>query len=183
MTRRLVVSLAALAAVPGLLRLAEPGRDSLISEAAAAAGRRLEDARDTAVVAHGQADCVAGLREAFAGSREAAPGEAPRSLRCEVEGDEVRIVDESGAAVGGASLPRWTSLLPPLAAVILALGTRLLLPSLLAGVWLGAFLIDPGWDLGLVRLLLGTFWPVVSDQFNLSILLFTFALVGMVNVA
>ncbi|MFI4873888.1 MAG: Na+/H+ antiporter NhaC family protein [Blastopirellula sp. JB062] len=40
--------------------------------------------------------------------------------------------------------PGWTSLLPPLTAIVLALTTRRIVPSLLIGIALGAYLIRPG---------------------------------------
>ncbi len=83
---------------------------------------------------------------------------------------------------------RWTALLPALLAVALAIATRRLLLSLLFGVICGAIIagIDGsltgplvGSTLGTAKILKGVLW----DDFHFYIFLFTFSLIGMVNVA
>jgi Na+/H+ antiporter NhaC len=73
----------------------------------------------------------------------------------------------------------WYSLLPPVLAVLLAAFFRQVIVALASGVLLGSLLAF-GLDLltGARRLL----WENVADPFNLAIIGFTFALVGMVNV-
>lgn len=79
--------------------------------------------------------------------------------------------------------PGWLSLLPPLAAIALALVTREVVLSLFAGIWLGA-LILAGFNpvtatmTSLDEFALGT----LSDPDNASIILFSLMLGGMVGV-
>jgi len=51
------------------------------------------------------------------------------------------VVEVAGDNENGG-LPMWTSILPPLLAIVLALLFRHVLVALLLGVWLGAFLIS-----------------------------------------
>ncbi len=95
----------------------------------------------------------------------------------------------------------WTSLLPPLVALVLAVGLRRVVPALYIAVFVGATLLHGGNPLwaawveirGLFGALAGAFGigsaptegylaGVVADSFNLQILGFTFALVGLVAV-
>jgi hypothetical protein len=41
-----------------------------------------------------------------------------------------------------AADPAWSSLLPPLLAIGMALVTRQIIPSLVLGVWVGAWLVE-----------------------------------------
>lgn len=77
----------------------------------------------------------------------------------------------------------WISLLPPLIAVLLALAFQRILIALLAAVWIGVTLakgLDP--FSGIWATITDVLYPVLSVSFNLQILGFTFALVGMVSV-
>ncbi len=80
------------------------------------------------------------------------------------------------------SLPAWTSVLPPLLAIVLALAFRHVLLALIAGVWLGAFLLT---DLSPVssfaRLLDTLVVGAVADRGHASILVFTLLLGGMLG--
>ncbi len=81
-------------------------------------------------------------------------------------------------------LPGWESLLPPLAAILLAFAFRRTLLCLLAGVWVGGTLLSGGNPL---RGLVWTFYDGVirhalMDQFRIEILLFIFGLVGAVGI-
>ncbi len=78
---------------------------------------------------------------------------------------------------------RWTAILPPLLAVLLALFFRRLIVALVAAVWTGAALqtdfniFEATW-MGVENYL----WGSIADAFSLYIIAFTFSLVGMVQV-
>ncbi|MFP4599096.1 MAG: Na+/H+ antiporter NhaC family protein [Persicimonas sp.] len=78
---------------------------------------------------------------------------------------------------------RWTAIVPPLLAVLLALFFRRLIVALVAAVWMGAALqtdfhiFEATW-MGVENYL----WGSVADAFSLYIIAFTFSLVGMVQV-
>lgn len=77
----------------------------------------------------------------------------------------------------------WESIFPPVIAIIVAVFTRRVLLSLFVSVWIGVvFIKGLGWDLRLVPLFKDYIWLSIYDQFNASILLFSIALVGMVNI-
>lgn len=79
--------------------------------------------------------------------------------------------------------PKWTSILPPLVAIVLALAARQVLVALVLGVWVGAFLLA---DLSLVgsfaRLLDTHLVGAIADRGHASILLFSLLLGGMLGV-
>jgi len=80
-------------------------------------------------------------------------------------------------------LPGWTSVLPPLAAILLALLTRQVLVALFAGIWLGAFFIygyQP-FD-GFLYALTEYIGKAPADPERMSILIFSLTLGGMVGV-
>jgi Na+/H+ antiporter NhaC len=81
-------------------------------------------------------------------------------------------------------LPGWWSLLPPLAAILLAFAFRRTLLCLLAGVWVGGTLLNGGNPLqGLVWTVYdGVLRHALMDQFRIEILLFIFGLVGAVGI-
>ena len=82
-----------------------------------------------------------------------------------------------------ARLGDWTALMPPLVAVVLAIGLRQVVLALFLAVWLGCSILAAGNPfVGLWELLIGYLTPVLTDSFNLEILGFTFGLVGMVTV-
>jgi Na+/H+ antiporter NhaC len=77
----------------------------------------------------------------------------------------------------------WTSLLPPLLAIVLAICLRRVLLSLALAIWLGAA-IHHGWN-PLTSAWYGAshyLWGNFVGEFSLLILGFVFVLVGMVNV-
>lgn len=89
----------------------------------------------------------------------------------------------------GSSDLHWYSILPPVIAVAFAIATRHLLLSLIAGVVVGAILINvppapleiDTWGASLTTL--GSqFWSVISDPFNLSILSFITFMLIMISV-
>ncbi|MFQ5747108.1 MAG: Na+/H+ antiporter NhaC family protein [Gemmatimonadota bacterium] len=136
----------------------------------------------------------AGFRLLTAGGRELAsgrlePGE-PASLeevtvagRADVplilrldDGTEREIADP-------VVLPGWTSLLPPLVAILLALIFREVVISLFLGVWLGALLwvgLDP--VRATMRAIDAFAVPALADGSHASIVIFSLLLGGMVGV-
>jgi Na+/H+ antiporter NhaC len=82
------------------------------------------------------------------------------------------------------TVPDYTSLLPPVIAVIIAFGLKEVRIALAVGIWLGAVLhggLD--WTLGLWTMLRHYLLETVLDQFSFTIIVFTLAMVGMVRVA
>jgi len=81
------------------------------------------------------------------------------------------------------TLPGWLSIMPPLAAILLALITRQALIALFSGVYLGAFFV---YDYNPLTALLRVFdthlVAAAGDPDHASILLFTMALGGMVGI-
>lgn len=94
-------------------------------------------------------------------------------------------LEASGAAVPVAPrfLPGWTSVVPPLLAILLALLFREVVISLFAGVWLGAFLwtgLDP---LAAVLRTVDSFaLPELADPDHAAIIIFSLLIGGMVGV-
>ena len=89
------------------------------------------------------------------------------------------LVNESNAITIGD----WTSLLPPILAIILAICLRRVLLSLSLAIWLGAAIhfsfnpIKSAW-----YALSNYIWGNFMGEFSLTILGFVFVLVGMVNI-
>lgn len=80
--------------------------------------------------------------------------------------------------------PLAGSVLPPLVGIALVMATRKLLPSLLAGVGVAAFLYAGPWPhTALWALVVRYLWGAVWDPFHASILVFTATLMGLVGVA
>ena len=80
-------------------------------------------------------------------------------------------------------LPGWTSVLPPLAAILLALLTRQVLVALFAGIWLGAFFIYGYHPFdGFLYALTEYIGKAPADPERMSILIFSLTLGGMVGV-
>ncbi len=121
-----------------------------------------------------------GVREAWIASGESVPVE---ELRLGA-GDELVLAWPGGEARPSVrTLPGWTSLLPPLVAIILAILFRQVVLSLLAGVWLGAMFVfhaDP--FTGLLRTVDTYVIGSLSDSGHLTILVFSFLLGGMLGV-
>lgn len=89
----------------------------------------------------------------------------------------------------GADDLHWYSILPPLIAVACAIASRHLLLSLIAGVVIGAILINvpaapmQGAVWGSSLSTLSTqLWDVISDPFNLSVLSFIFFMLVMISI-
>lgn len=80
-------------------------------------------------------------------------------------------------------LPGWVSILPPLAAILLALITRQVLAALFAGIWLGAFFIFSYSPVnGFLYALTEYIGKAPVDADRMSILIFSLTLGGMVGV-
>ena len=87
------------------------------------------------------------------------------------------------SSVHPRSLPGWTSLLPPLLAIILALVFKEVVTSLFVGVWLGAFIfagLNP--ITGTMRAIDTFVTPALVNADHAAILVFSFLLGGMVGV-
>lgn len=88
-----------------------------------------------------------------------------------------------GPASATGRIGDWVSVVPPILAILVALFFRRLLIAMFGGIFVGALLFFQGNPFG--DLFDGTkkyLWGNVSDDFNLYILAFTIALVGMVLV-
>jgi Na+/H+ antiporter NhaC len=89
---------------------------------------------------------------------------------------------EAAAGGGEAALPAWTSILPPLLAIALALLFRHVLAALVLGVWLGAFLLSDLAPLASFARLLDTYIvQAIADRGHASILVFSLLLGGMLG--
>ena len=94
--------------------------------------------------------------------------------------------EENGAVTGPGSQASWVSILPPLAAIAIALLFRQVLLALFIGVWMGAWLAG-GAALGSVFTSFFTsatdyVVPSVADPDHASILIFTLLIGGMVGI-
>lgn len=188
--RRYALTAAGLLASLVLLSQIRPNRDLLVELTAQRAASelraelRLGETRPAAVAVEGPAACGRGARSALR-DRGGAASDHELTVACETTGRAVRLRGRFGGRAAEVSrpLPTWTSVLPPLVAIFIALGTRRLLLGLVLSVWLGA-LIHRGldWTLGIGTALGEILWPSISHRFRLSVVVFTSALVGMVNV-
>lgn len=89
--------------------------------------------------------------------------------------------ERSPVSVDGRAIPGWLSLIPPLVAIGLALATKQVLISLIAGIFSGAFLIKNGL-FGAFSSTLDTYLiNAVIENDHSFILFFTMALGGMVS--
>jgi len=80
-------------------------------------------------------------------------------------------------------IPAWLSILPPILAIILALITRQVLISLLAGIWLGAtFIYGYNPFSGFLYALTEYVGKAPADEERIAILIFSLTLGGMVGV-
>ena len=79
-------------------------------------------------------------------------------------------------------VPGWLSLAPPFLAILLALVFRQVVPSLLAGIWLGAWIADGSPAAALLRTLDRYVLDALTDSDHMSIIVFSMLLGGMVGV-
>ncbi len=95
----------------------------------------------------------------------------------------MELIAQAADAGGDAS---WTSILPPLVAIAMALITRHIIPSLVVGVWLGAWLHGGSTLAGIVQALLDTIGVYIvdalSDPDHAAIIVFTLMVGGMVGI-
>lgn len=82
-------------------------------------------------------------------------------------------------------IPAWASLLPPFVAILLALVFRSVIPSLFAGIWVGAWAVT-GFSLyglwsGLLATMENYVHRAVADTDHAAIMIFTFMVGGMVG--
>jgi Na+/H+ antiporter NhaC len=111
-----------------------------------------------------------------------------------VDGEAVPVLAEADGdpqtALSVPTIPAWLTLLPPLVAIGLALATRQVIPSLLLGVWVGAWLTTEFSLYGIWLGLLATFdnWivralvPADGDEGRIMILIFTIMIGGMAGI-
>ncbi len=97
---------------------------------------------------------------------------------------EPEEAEELEAAV--AVTPGWLAVLPPLLAIGLALLTRQIIPSLVAGVWVGAWLLNGMTFGGIITALLDLIGVYVVDALSnpdhVAIIVFTLMIGGMVGI-
>ena len=91
----------------------------------------------------------------------------------------------NGTQVAGSQplmVPGWTSLLPPLVAIVLALVTKEMLLSLFTGVWIGAVILSGfnPWT-GFLRALDTQVVGSLAERGHAAILLFTFGFGGLIG--
>lgn len=80
-------------------------------------------------------------------------------------------------------LPGWVSLLPPIIAIVFAILTKQVLPSLLLGIWVGAFFIcDYNLLFSFLRALDKYLIGAITEPSHASIIVFTLCIGGMVGV-
>ncbi|MFC1482157.1 hypothetical protein ACFL6E_07945, partial [Candidatus Neomarinimicrobiota bacterium] len=91
---------------------------------------------------------------------------------------------EGKASVKVFAIPGFTSILPPLIAIVLAFLTKQVLLSLFCGVWLGAIFTLGGYNpfFGFLRTADYYLLEAITDKDHMSIVLFTMTLGGMVGV-
>jgi Na+/H+ antiporter NhaC len=79
------------------------------------------------------------------------------------------------------TIPGWMTLLPPLVAILLALLFRQVVPALLAGVWIGAWIFFDGPFVGALRTIDHYVIDALSDPDHVAIVVFSMLLGGMVG--
>ena len=78
--------------------------------------------------------------------------------------------------------PGWSSLLPPVLAILLALAFRQVVPALLLGIWIGASLVHGGPLAGALRTIDQYLIGALADSDHASIVIFSLLLGGMVGI-
>jgi len=118
---------------------------------------------------------------------------ADPTIRVLVDGEPALVATPDGAPVEEivpGTIPGWTSLLPPLVAIVIALAFRQVIPALFLGVWIGGW-ATYGFSVGgLWSALLDVpnVWvlealvPPDADTGHISIAVFTMLIGGMVGI-
>lgn len=75
----------------------------------------------------------------------------------------------------------WLSILPSTIAIVLAMFTRQVIPSLLVGLWVGGFIVSPGL-LPSVSKTVSYISAMLTDASNLDVLLFLYVFSGLVAI-
>ena len=77
--------------------------------------------------------------------------------------------------------PQWFSILPPIIAIILAIKTKQVIPSLFAGIWIGCFLLN---EFNPITGLAESFESIInvfSDSGDTKVLIFTLLIGALIN--
>lgn len=109
-------------------------------------------------------------------------GAAPTVIQDSPLNNTSGVTVERQGIEGGAEGASWTAIVPPLVAIVLALLFRNVLVALLAGVWLGSFLLsDMSLILSFARLLDTHVIDALADHGHASIVVFSLLLGGMLG--
>jgi Na+/H+ antiporter NhaC len=87
-----------------------------------------------------------------------------------------------GVPLSFSRIPGWLAILPPVVAILLALIFRQVVPALLAGVWVGAWIAHGGPFVGVLRTVDRYGVGALNTSDHVSIVIFTLLLGGMVGV-
>ena len=77
--------------------------------------------------------------------------------------------------------PQWFSILPPIIAIILAIKTKQVIPSLFAGIWIGCFLLN---EFDPITGLAESFESIINvfnDSGDTKVLIFTLLIGALIN--
>ena len=89
---------------------------------------------------------------------------------------------QSAAKQAAGSSASWTSILPPLVAILIALIFRQVLFALFLGIWCGAYLAGDGLFYGFFTTLSEYILQATADASHMSIIIFTLLIGGMVGI-
>ena len=108
------------------------------------------------------------------------------AIKAEIQTDSLITTPAAAVEVGSTSkndpVPSWTSVLPPVVAIALALSFRQVLVALVLGVWIGSFLIaDLSPIASFARLLDTHVVGAMATEGHASIVLFSLLLGGMLG--
>ena len=77
--------------------------------------------------------------------------------------------------------PQWFSILPPIIAIILAIKTKQVIPSLFAGIWIGCFLLNEFDPITGLAESFDSIINVFSDSGDTKVLIFTLLIGALIN--
>jgi Na+/H+ antiporter NhaC len=89
---------------------------------------------------------------------------------------------ETSQSVHVRTVPGWLTLLPPLLAIVLALLFHQVVPALVAGIWIGAWIYYGGPFVAVLRLIDQYVVMALADSDHVSIVVFSLLLGGMVGI-